>query len=73
MEKKTIEEMIQEYNYWVLRNIKAEEFFVKNPDESINYIELFNEIVRNMSRLSVQIEKELGRELTFKEKFYGFK
>jgi hypothetical protein len=68
-----IRELKQKYNYWLKRNNDAEKYFsTKTVAESLKYLELFNKISRELSKLMVQFKTLTGREMTSTEKLNGF-
>ncbi len=69
-----IVEVKKKYNYWLGRYLKAEEFINASTEEVIEkYLELFYQIVRELSKL-IDIYFELTRkEMTSYEKNNGFK
>lgn len=63
-----------DYNYWLKRYEKAEEYFKTATIEQIEKnLELFNEVVRELSRLLTKYKVLTGREMTPLEEFEGFK
>ena len=71
-----IEYLKYEYNKWIAANKKAEYAFKTNTVKQCcdqRWIDRFNEITRNLSSLMHKLEKSLERELTYTEKFEGFK
>ena len=63
-----------EYNYWIDRYNKAEEYFKTATIKECNQnkiLDLFNLVVNNLSRL-LYIFKDYGIELTDEQKFKGF-
>ncbi len=63
----------KEYNRMLKRNKNAEEFFkTKNVAECLRYLNLFNEITRELSRLAFSIEYITGDELDYDVKINGF-
>ena len=69
-----IVEVKKKYNYWLGRYLNAEEFINASTEEVIEkYLELFYQIVRELSKL-IDIYFELTRkEMTSYEKNNGFK
>lgn len=71
-----IDYLKKEYNKQIEANKKAEQAFKTGTVAqccSQGWINRFNEITRELSRLMLLLEKKLGRELTYSEKFEGFK
>lgn len=69
-----LERLKKEYNHYIDRNKKAEEYFKNHTvAECMKYIPLFNEITKSLSRLKYQIEEIIERELTYEETFNGFR
>lgn len=71
-----IDYLKHEYNKQIEANKKAEKAFKTGTVAqccSKGWIDRFNEITRELSRLMLLLEKNLGRELTYSEKFEGFK
>lgn len=71
-------ELKRKYTYWISRYNKGLDFFnntlLENYEKPIEYYtDWFNDIVKRCSNLLNKIEKHLGRELTEKEKWQGFK
>lgn len=61
----------EEYNYWLNRNKKAEEYFTTHSTEQcMQHLELFNDIVRNLSRLMKELSIYI--KLEKEEILYGF-
>ena len=71
-----IDYLKHEYNKQIDANKKAEKAFKTGTVAqccSKGWIDRFNEITRNLSSLMHKLEKSLDRELTYTEKFEGFK
>jgi hypothetical protein len=69
-----LQELKDEYNYWLKRNAGAEEYFKTHTvKECIKYLPLFNEVTQHLSNLVPVIEKSLGRNMTYQEKLQGFR
>ena len=63
----------KKYNYWIRRNKNAEHFFLtKSIEECIKYLNLFNQIVIELSNQRNVLEKELNRKMTRQEILNGF-
>ena len=63
----------KEYNRMLKRNKNAEEFFkTKSVAECLRYLNLFNEITIELSRLAFSIEYITGDELDYDVKINGF-
>jgi len=62
-----------QYNYWLDRNNKAEEF-LKGYDGPLmdKYLKDFDSITRNLSIYIRKIEKATNKEMTHYEKINGF-
>lgn len=70
---KELVKMKQKYNYWLSRYKKAEEYFeTATVEECEKHTTLFNEIVRNLSKLMIRFALITGRKMTTDEKFNGF-
>lgn len=64
----------KKYNELLQRNKKAEEFFkTKNISECMKYLDLFNDITRQLSGIIFFIEFLTGEELDHEIKINGFK
>lgn len=64
----------EKYNKNLSRVAKAEKYFATHTvDESMKYVELYNEIARELSLLIIDIEKLLKRKMTKDEILNGFK
>lgn len=62
------------YNEKLERNRKAEEYFLTHTvDQCLKYLDLFNEVTQELSRLMEQIENIISRKMTKHEIFNGFK
>ncbi len=63
-----------QYNYWLERNNKAEEF-LKDYDGPLmdKYLKDFDSITRNLGVLIKKIETAMGENMTHYEKINGFK
>lgn len=62
------------YNKCLERNSAAEEYFkTHNVEECLKYLDLFNEVVKELSNLIKLIEQAMGKKLTHYEKINGFK
>lgn len=63
-----------DYNYWLKRYENAEKFFKTATIEQVEKnLELFNEVVRKLSRLLSQYKVLTGKEMTPIEEFEGFR
>ena len=63
-----------DYNYWLKRYENAEKFFKTATIEQVEKnLELFNEVVRRLSRLLSQYKVLTGKEMTPIEEFEGFR
>lgn len=70
---KLLNKIKQEYNQYLKRNEKAEEYFrTKTVSECIEHLELFNEITIKLSLLQTAYEKLTGKQMTKEEKLQGF-
>lgn len=68
-----IVEVKKKYNYWLGRYLKAEEFINSSePEEVDKHLELFHQIVRELSLLIQEFRKATGKEMTKKEMYEGF-
>lgn len=69
-----VQELKDEYNYWIDRNKKAEEYFKTHTvQECIKHLKLFNEITQKLSTTALKIEILTGKNMTTDEKLNGFK
>ncbi|WP_236894776.1 hypothetical protein [Clostridium beijerinckii] len=67
-------ELKKKYNAALDRNKNAEEYFKKHKvAECLKYLNLFNEVVIELSLLIVEIEALTGKNMTHYEKINGFK
>lgn len=63
-----------QYNYWLDRNNKAEEFLKDYEGPLIDkYIKNFDSITKNLGVLIKKIETATGKNMTSYEKLNGFK
>lgn len=63
-----------QYNQALERNKKAEEYFkMHTVSECLKYLDLFNEVVKELSNLIIQIEVTINQHMTEYEKLNGFK
>lgn len=70
MEKKKLK---QEYNQYMIRNKKAEEYFkTRTIQECLDAVDLFNEITKKLSNLRTELEVLINRPMTEKEIWNGF-
>ncbi|AVK48947.1 hypothetical protein AXY43_13440 [Clostridium sp. MF28] len=61
------------YNELLERNKKAEVFFKANSiSECIKYLDLFNDVTRQLSGIIFFIEFLSGEELSYEQKINGF-
>lgn len=68
-----LEDLKKEYNYWLIRNNNAENFFNSKPiEECMKHMKLFNEITIKLSKLRNELEIELNRRMSEKEILNGF-
>ena len=64
----------QKYNYNLNRNRNAEEYFKTHTvEECLKYINLFNEVTKELSNLKIKIENLIYRDMTKEEILNGFK
>lgn len=64
----------REYNYWLGRYMKAEAFINSSTEEVIEkHLELFYQVVKELSKLIDVYFKLTGKEMTSYEKSNGFK
>ena len=64
----------EKYNYWLERELKAEDFFNKtDPKEAEKWMPELQKIIIQLSRLIYKIQEQEGRELTKTEVQEGFK
>lgn len=62
------------YNKCLNRNRNAEEYFKTHKvEECLKYLNLFNQVTKELSTLIVQIGAVMGKKLTTYEKLNGFK
>ncbi|WP_271814213.1 hypothetical protein [Clostridium beijerinckii] len=67
-------ELKKKYNAALDRNKNAEEYFKNHTvEECLKYLDLFNEVVKELSSLIIQIEISMGKHMTEYEKLNGFK
>jgi hypothetical protein len=66
----------QKYNYFINRAKKGEKY-LDNPntpkEEVEKWLPTFNKLANIISVLQYELEKELGRKLTYEEVWNGFK
>lgn len=68
-----IVEVKKKYNYWLGRYLNAEKWLSESKPEDINkYLDVFHQIVRELSSLLQLFRKLEGREMTKDEMFKGF-
>lgn len=61
------------YNAALERNAKAEHYFkTKSVSECMKFLDLFNEVIRELSELIYEIERIIGDKLTYEVKINGF-
>lgn len=69
-----LEALKADYNKKLDRNKNAEEWFrTHTVKECLAQLELFNIVTRDLSKLMIEIENKIGRNLTKEEKLNGFK
>ena len=66
-------ELKKKYNDKLSRNKKAEIYFKTHKvEECLKYLNLFNEVAKELSELIQQIEQITGRKMTLYEILNGF-
>jgi hypothetical protein len=71
---KKLQELKTEYNYWLARNNKAEEYFNTHTEkECFKYLDLFYSITIKLSELIKKIQAATGEEMSDYEILNGFK
>ncbi|MCI6458092.1 MAG: hypothetical protein MSA56_10385 [Clostridium sp.] len=69
-----IKRLMADYNHFNDREIKAEIFFREHVDNvEQKHIDAYISIIKQLSTLQTKIEKAIGRKMTNKEIFHGFK
>ena len=64
----------QKYNYYLGRSKGAEEYFKNNNvSKCMEYLDLFNEVTRELSKLIFIIESVTNEKLDYETKINGFK
>lgn len=61
-----------EYNYWLKRRLKAEQYFKENPETCLKFLIEFNKVTTRLSLLPNQYKRLTGAEMTDKEILEGF-
>lgn len=70
---KDLHQLKDQYNKLLIRNKKAEEFFrTRSVSECIKYLDLFNDVTRQLSGIIFFIEFLTGEELSQEQKINGF-
>lgn len=74
MENEELLELKAKYNKSLARNKKAEVYFKTHTvKECLKYLDLFNEVTKELSGLCNRIEIIMGRLMNSEEKIIGFK
>jgi len=69
-----LNELKEKYNKALKRNKNAEEYFKTHTvEECLKYINLFNEVTKELSNLKIKIENLIYRDMTKEEILNGFK
>ncbi|MGL5440323.1 MAG: hypothetical protein ACRDA4_08125 [Filifactoraceae bacterium] len=61
-----------EYNYWLKRRLKAEQYFDENPKTCFKFQLQFNKVTARLSLLPNKYKRLTGVEMTDKEILEGF-
>lgn len=73
-DEKSLISLKKQYNRMLKRNKNAEEFFrTKSVAECLRYLNLFNEITQELSRIIFIVEYITGEEIDYYTKINGFK
>ena len=68
-----IERLKQDFNYCIGRLKKADAYFSTHTiKECERFLNAYNDLIRDISIIKNKLEFYLGRELSSKEKEYGF-
>lgn len=71
--EKDLDQLKRHYNKLLIRNKKAEEFFrTRSVSECMKYLDLFNDVTRQLSGTIFFIELLTGEELSHEQKINGF-
>lgn len=68
-----LNELKKKYNEKLQRNKDAEEYFKNNTvEQCLKHLDLFNQVVKELSELIMKIEKLTGKNMTHYEIINGF-
>lgn len=71
--EKDLDQLKRHYNKLLIRDKKAEEFFrARSVIECMKYLDLFNDVTRQLSGIIFFIEFLTGEELSHEQKINGF-
>ncbi|WP_252214457.1 hypothetical protein [Clostridium sp. VAP41] len=73
MEKQQLTFLKKKYNEKLERNKNAEKYFKEHTvSECLKQLNLFNQVVQELSNLKIEIEQLIGRKMTKNEILNGF-